>query len=420
MGCAVLEMFVRQWRQAKLRRKVLAAAVVAYVVWYLRHARRPIRITVPDGLRQIIQACPSLHGSYAPTIFAPTWHGQMLLFAFHELLVWLQPSPFQRELLTLRDSQVMALDWFEPSPPLPADANKMPVALLLHGAFHLSGSRSSPMITLARCLATIGCPVVVPNRRGYAVPMTQPRFAFYGDDEDIDEVLLRSVTTRYPGRRIAVIGFSAGSGFAFRYVGRLTAEEGTLPTGLPRCACCVVWDGDPDLNEECMPRSIRSRLVDAVLGTMMYTRYYWMNRSVLGRTPSRAQLLEQLSPASRQGLKNLSSVHKTHEVLRKVSKDFTGREDYQRRQSFTPYLLSRSLPPTLLLNSADDPVCVQGCIESNHRMAAERNACIALAEFARGAHGPKFDAMGFGSKVPQIIAEFVAAVLSEEAVAAPV
>lgn len=416
MAPAILKILLHRLQR---RTSVFASIAIAYVVWYVQCACRPIRLLVPEGLRRIVSSCPSLQGSYAPTVFAPTWHGQMFLLVFHELLVWLQPSPFSRELLTLRDSQVMAVDWLEPAPPLPAEACKLPVAVLLHGAFHISGSRSSPMIALARCLVGIGCPVVVPNRRGYGAPMTQPRFSFYGDDEDLDEVLLRSVATRYPGRSISVIGFSAGSGFAFRYVGRLTTKDGPAPAGLPHCACCVVWDGDPDLNDQCMPQAIKDRSVDAVLGTLMYTRYYLMNRNVLGKTPSRAQLLEQLSPTSREGRKALSSVQQTHGVLRKLSKDFKGSQDYLRRQSFAQYLLSSSLPPTILLNSADDPICVQGLIESNHRKAAERNPCIALAEFARGAHGPKFDALGLGSKIPRIISEFVAAVAREDSTCKP-
>jgi len=393
--------------------------VAAYTIWYLCRARRPIRLTVPEGLRRIIVACPSLHKSYAPTIYAPTWYGQMLLLALRELLVWVRPSPFTRELLTLRDSQVMALDWLEPSPSRPPRAYELPVAVLLHGAFHLSGSRSSPMIALASSLSAVGCPVVVQNRRGYGVPMTQPRFAFYGDDEDIDEILLRSVAVRYPGRPIALIGFSAGSNIAFRYSGRLSAG-GPLPPGLPRCSCCVVWDGDPDLDDELvLPRSIESWPVRVALGFLMYSRYYRMNNHVLGRTPSRAEIVKQLSPTSKVGLQNLLSVHRTHKLLRKLSNDFKSPEEYCSRQSFKQYLLSETLPPTLLLNSADDPVCVCGRIESNHREATVRNKRLALAEFERGAHGAKFGPLGFGSVVPGIIAEFVEAVTMEHIAASP-
>merc|ERR1712216_544117 len=119
----------------------------------------------------------------------------------------------------------------------------MPVAVLFHGAFHISGACSGPMIPVAQALLAIGCLVVVQNRRGYGgstAPMTQPRFALYGDDGDIDETLLRSVAVRYPGRAVALIGFSAGSNISFRYTGRLVSG-GSLPSGLPRVSCCIVW-----------------------------------------------------------------------------------------------------------------------------------------------------------------------------------
>merc|ERR1712003_433573 len=97
--------------------------------------------------------------------------------------------------------------------------HKAPVCVLLHGAFQ--DSVSVTITDLARHMASKGMPVVAMNRRGYGgLPLQDPdaKLAMFGFDEDLDEVLA-VVQERYPGRHAAIIGFSCGSGFAWRYAG---------------------------------------------------------------------------------------------------------------------------------------------------------------------------------------------------------
>ena len=86
------------------------------------------------------------------------------------------------------------------------------------------------------------------NRRGYGDQEMAPetaRVTLFGFDEDLDEVLLEVQRTA-PGRPMAVIGFSCGSGFAGRY-GALRshlsawAEEKNRCKTIPRLLCIVPW-----------------------------------------------------------------------------------------------------------------------------------------------------------------------------------
>ena len=187
----------------------------AYLSWYVVLAPSKAALINLSGkapaLRRAVAACRSLHKTYYPTIWAPTAALQMLMSQVRECAVrgGLVASPYScREVLTLADGQDMVLDWALPSSSPPssssssASSSSLPVVVVHHGAFQTS--RSAAVVAIVKQCAAAGFPVVAVNRRGYETPLTVQRYNIFGLDDDMDEVLRRSVVRRFPGRAVSI------------------------------------------------------------------------------------------------------------------------------------------------------------------------------------------------------------------------
>merc|ERR1740121_1646867 len=96
------------------------------------------------------------------------------------------------------------------------------------------------------------------NRRGYGgvtLKDSAVKLSIYGFDEDLDETL-DAVGLRYPGRLVAIVGFSCGSAFALRYGGSrgtLSAWRGkkaTLESRRASLLCTVAYDSGFDVSAD--------------------------------------------------------------------------------------------------------------------------------------------------------------------------
>lgn len=227
--------------------------LVAWIAHYLHGVRR-VRLhlaktratdSVRERMQRIVARCPSLHMMYWPTWYAHTALQQIILLGLKEMRCSLQWSTYKRQIMTLRDTSRISLDWVVPQPEVALPDG--PVCVLLHGA--IQDSRSSTMKDLAKELAARGILTLVMNRRGYGdltMDASTARVTLFGFDEDLDEVLLE-VGRKAPGRPVAVVGFSCGSGFAGRY-GALRShlsawmDDNGLSRTIPRLLCVVCYD----------------------------------------------------------------------------------------------------------------------------------------------------------------------------------
>lgn len=357
---------------------------------------------------EILRRCPSLSMMYWPTFYAPTALLQFSLLGLKEFRARvLQPTPYTREVLQLRDHAHIALDWVAPR----QTQTDGPVCVLLHGAFQ--GSESVTMIDLATSLAARGHPVVVMSRRGYGgVDLgvggaETAALHMFGDDEDLDEVLM-AVARRYPSRPVAVIGFSCGSGFCGRYVGNrssLSAWSGhgaeSSRRGLPPLLCGVAYDPGYDVSPEGAVSKIAPPYSWVVNWCYKYF-YVFRHRHVLRKKSASTNTLvsQLLSPSSGLG--------DTYRKGRRLS----GADDSSAYLNMQQPKLSDVEVPTLLINSRDDPICVWHNVEE-HRREIDANPNVALAELWRGAHGCKFNFWGTSSVTFTMIAEFVEACWDE-------
>eukprot|EP00929_Paragymnodinium_shiwhaense_P076388 TRINITY_DN39274_c0_g1_i1.p1 TRINITY_DN39274_c0_g1~~TRINITY_DN39274_c0_g1_i1.p1 ORF type:complete len:445 (+),score=86.19 TRINITY_DN39274_c0_g1_i1:55-1389(+) len=403
------------------RRGVLAyrrqAAGVLAAVWLIYYANCVQRIQLHYGtsskrgssaaqgrLKQIAARCRTLAGMYWPTFYAPNAPLQFLVLGFKELIARAFRSPYSREVLTLRDGEKIALDWVAPSPA--ADDGMKPACILLHGAFQ--DSTSATMMNPACALAAHGNPVVVMNRRGYGgitLEGQEPQLHLFGLDEDLDEVLL-AVGKRYPGRPVAVVGFSCGSGFSGRYVGNRSklsvwgsGERTAPPPGqLPRLLCGVAYDPGYDVSPEGAVAKIRFPY-NFVLGGCLKFFYVFRHRGSLRRKSESLNDLVSHMLHPKNLFADAVDTYRKHRRLAGTDGSSAWLELQQPR-------IEKVQVPMLCINSRDDPICVWGNVEANWK-AISSNPNVVLAELQRGAHGCKFDFFGYTSLADRMIVDFV-------------
>ena len=195
-----------------------------YLCWYFATFGGRPRLSYRGDLarqRLLTLACPSLRRRYYPLLVAPLAHMQLGLMALHDLLCVLLPPPYERQVVRLRDGQAVALDWRLPRGGAAEGGRRKPVVLLHHGAFQ--SSRSGPMAAMSGALAAAGFPVCIYNRRGYQLPLTEPRLDMFGTMRDVEDVLRRGILQKFPGRKLVVVGFSCGTALTFQH---LASAEG--------------------------------------------------------------------------------------------------------------------------------------------------------------------------------------------------
>jgi len=355
-------------------------------------------------MQRIVGQCPSLHAVYWPPFYAYTAMQQFILLGLKEIRSALQTSTYKRQILELRDTAHIALDWVEPR--LDKVVQDGPVCILLHGA--VQDSVSATMKDMAVELSLQGLPAVVMNRRGYGNLKLEPstaRVTLYGIDEDLDEVLME-VGRRYPGRLVAIVGFSCGSGFSSRYTAHrahLSAwsegnEDGPSKM-IPRILCTVGYD--PGYNIITAVTKVPRPYKWALDMGMRYQYVFRHRETWWQKSRSYAEVVQvALNPA-----RSFTDVY-TH--ITKLS-GFGCSNRWKEKQQ--PPIAGVHVP-CLLINSKDDPICVWENVE-DHLSEIEANPFLALAEMSRGSHGCKFDFFGFKSVGNQMIAEFILASASE-------
>ncbi len=89
------------------------------------------------------------------------------------------------------------------------------VAVLVHGSTGMSAN----MNALAKTLAASGATVYAPDMRGHGESGRRGDVDYLGQMDDDMADLMALIRSRHPGARVALIGFSAGGGYALRIAG---------------------------------------------------------------------------------------------------------------------------------------------------------------------------------------------------------
>lgn len=214
--------------------------LVVYVFYYTAFAVEKPKITYQRNERneRILARCHTLRTRYWPAPFVLQSDMSIIFYLLKERISCCNRAPcYEREELELEDGGLIAIDWLNrPGSTTTHAVDPMtPVVLVLPGVTASSNDLSTA--SLAAAAASRGWRAAVFIRRGLGgLELKTPRFNIFGDTCDTD-VVVRHIAAACPEAPVAVIGFSAGSALAVRYVGELATPE-PHPPGWVRHGSC--------------------------------------------------------------------------------------------------------------------------------------------------------------------------------------
>lgn len=340
----------------------LALVVVGLVAFHYRAkvARPPELVHRPTPfLDRVIARCPTLTRPYRPPWWSSNRHLQLALLAWRD-----SRTPAlaydHTETLVLDDGGTVSLDWLGLDDPT-LDAATLDAATPTVVVLPTICGDGQSMRRIVRSLrARLGWRVVVCNRRGHGMlPLTAPRFSTLGATDDVRRQLER-IRERVPGSPLYGLGVSAGSGLLVRYLG----EEGAHTPLAAAIAYCPGYDTTRALHRV-------HRLYDGYLLRGIRRHFVERHAAHLTACAGYADLV-----ASR-------TVGEFHDRQYGCA-GFASTAEYHARTN--PMAVADDVAiPLLILNAADDPVCVLTNVDE-HRGLFARVPESMLVLTARGSH----------------------------------
>lgn len=357
----------------------LAAVLASWATYYRRSVS-----AVPELIHQnskhhhaLLQKLPRLFDQYRATPWAFNQHLQLILLIFKEAfepeLQW-----DEREVLKTEDGGSLSLFWLGQD--LPADT---PSILLLHT---IAGSEQS-MARDARALSKLtGWRIVLCLRRGHAdEPLTSPRFNTMGDTADLRQKIAR-VESRFPQSPLYVMGSSAGTALLVRYLG----EQGGDTPIRGAFAYCPGFD---------ISRAFKRSqpFYGQYIARKLIKKFVAPNEAMLSSIPSL------------NSLKQARDLHAFHEYQYECA-GYGSFDDYLTASN--PVLVMDNIQiPVMILNAADDPVCVIENVRDHEDRIRRLPKAIAVVT-QRGSHCAFFEGWAATSWSQQLMAEYFLALAS--------
>ncbi|HSW13638.1 MAG TPA: alpha/beta fold hydrolase [Solimonas sp.] len=324
--------------------------------------------------RQALAAVPRLGARYWPTPWLPGAHLQIAWRFLRDAL--LPPLQYCRsEVLTMRDGGTTALHWLGSA--LPDDT---PILLALPT---ITGTAQSMRDFVQDLQRQTGWRVVVCERRGHGgLPLTRPRVNTMGCTSDLREQIA-AVQARHPAAPLYAAGLSAGSALLVRYLGEQGADT-------PIRAAVAFYPGY-DIEVACArsrpfySRHMASRLIE---------HFVTPHAEQFGEMPSYAACAEA---ADLQGF---------HDNLYSLA-GYDSREAYH-AASNPVRVIAQIEVPLLVLNAADDPVCVLQNVRDHEGTFRQLPRAI-LAVTRHGSHCAHFSGWTAGRWGHALAAEYLQA-----------
>jgi len=285
-----------------------------------------------DWHRAVLDACPSLRDGYRPTPWARNAHIQTLLTVVHERRTPL-PAWDHEERLEMSDGGTVSVQWLGLDAP-PGS----PVLVVLHTLCGSGDGLRRFVLSLRRALRAVGAgggwTIAACNRRGHAgLPLTAPTVNTMGSTADLRRQLC-AIEARRPDAPLYAVGVSAGSGLMVRYLG----EEASRSRLRAAVALCPAYD-IRDAFDFAHPR------YDAYLTRRVVDFFLTRNRDALGSIPG-------YDACAASG-----SMSEFHARLYPLA-GYKSVEDYFEGSNPMEVALDVATP-MLVINAADDPVCVE-------------------------------------------------------------
>ncbi|HXC52431.1 MAG TPA: alpha/beta fold hydrolase [Candidatus Limnocylindrales bacterium] len=329
-----------------------------------------------DWHREILERCPSLRADFEPSWSIRSAHVQNLL-----TVVRGEVAPALRwdleERLSMPDGGTVSIQWLGLAAP-----EETPVLVVLHT---ITGSGDDLRRFIAAVRARLGWVVAACNRRGHAgLELTSAQINTMGATDDLRRQLL-AIESRRSKAALYGVGVSAGSGLIVRYLG----EEGERSRLRAAVALCPAYD-------------IRYAFDHAHPGYNWYlTRkivrfFLHRNKEVLGGIEG----YDHCAAAT--------TMTEFHDRLYPLA-GFDSREAYYLGSN--PMEVARDVAvPVLVINAADDPVCVERNV-LRHLAEMQQLPRMTLAVTRHGGHCGFFETLrGADSWADRAIAEYLDAV----------
>jgi len=294
------------------------------------------------------------NGAFRPSPWAPGPHLQTLLARF------LRPDGtvrYERERVETPDGDFLDLDW------CPDPAPDAPLVLVLHGLEGCS-ERGYVRNVCAELLGHGLRPVALNFRGCSGEPNRRERFYHSGATED-PSLILSTLRTRFPTRRLGAVGFSLGGNILLKMLGE--REDG----GRTLLDAAVVMSVPYDL-------AAGSSLLEKTAMGRMYSRYFL--RLLKGKLRRKESLLEPL--VDLEAAYRARTLRSFDDLVTAPLHGFVDAAHYYHTSSSARFI-SNVRVPALLLHAEDDPFLPAGAIPT--REAAE-NPHIELNLHTRGGH----------------------------------
>lgn len=328
--------------------------------YWTRAARRPeLTYRRSPLIDHLLASCPTLVARFRPPLWGFNRHVQLAILALRDART--APLRFDcTELLTLADGGTVSLDWLGLDDPTVSDETPTLVVLPT-----ICGDGQSLRRTVQAMRRGLEWRVVVCNRRGHGpLPLTAPRFSTLGSTDDV-RTQLEHIHRRVPRSPLYALGASAGTALLVRYLG----EEGDRTPLAAAVAYCPGYDTTRAFHRI-------HRLYDRYL--IRAVRRYFLERhaEVLRDLPGYAEIADS------------RTVGEFHDRQYRFA-GFASVTDFHQRTN--PMLVARNVRiPLLILNAADDPVCVVENVHE-HRDLFDTVPDSMLVLTARGSHCAFFE-----------------------------
>lgn len=302
-------------------------------------------------LREVVAGCPSLAHPFRPTPWAINRHLQLALLAFldgHEPALRYERC----DVLGLDDGGTVSLEW--------SGLDQHPATPTVVVLPTICGDGQSMRRLVRDLRAQLGWRVVVCNRRGHGtLPLTSPRFSLLGSVPDL-KVQLAEIRRQVPRSPLYGVGVSAGSGLLVRALG----DDGEATPFVAGVASCPGYD-----TTRAFARVHPA--YDRYLTKLLKAHFLERHAEALG---SHAAYTEGL--ASR-------TVAELQDRCYPLA-GFTSLADYHAATN-PMAVVDRIGVPLLVLNAADDPVCVLENVREHLELVDVLPESV-IALTARGSH----------------------------------
>lgn len=304
-----------------------------------------------DWHSELLHHCPALRDGFAPSLWVRNTHVQNVLTVVRGDAA--PPVEWDmQERLTMADGGTVSIQWAGLAAP-----EHTPVLVVLHT---ITGSGDGLRRFISALRARLGWVVAACNRRGHGgMELTSPQINTMGVTEDLRRQL-SAIQMKRPGVPLYGVGVSAGSGLLVRYLG----EEGENSRLRAAVALCPAYD---------IRDAFRyvQRGYDRYMTRKMVEFFLRRNRETLGSVDGYEHCAASTTMAE------------FHDRLFPLA-GFESREAFY--VASNPMEVARGVGvPVLVINAADDPVCVERNVH-HHLADLQQLPRMSLALTRRGGH----------------------------------